>query len=224
MQENSQRQIKLSWKGRDGNTSPDFSTVMTRNITHTTDPLVPDTGSLTSLWYDIPSVLLKADSSISNFWFEVDEGDGSSKVENQGGAGYPIQDVVMVANTTCVGVSNSLSLSLKFAVSPYRTHTSRIVVHFSALLRQVRGDIQPSRIYLKVDDFDSTGAPFVTTTDITVSSTSAVAGYNVQTTLISFPLRAWTLAVDADGKTYETTYIADGSSEGLSNSHVPTCQ
>ena len=121
MQENSQRQIKLFWTNRDGSTSPDSPVIMTHDPSHSTNPLVPDTPAMTSLWYDVPTVIVNATQSVSNFWFEIDEGNGTSTTKNQGGAGYALSDAVMVSNSTCLDFSDpsSTKVSLTFVVSSY---------------------------------------------------------------------------------------------------------
>ena len=89
---------------------------MTHDPTHTTDPGIPDSPGLTSLWYDVPDVVINATQSLSNFWFEIDEGQGAPVVKNQGGAGYPLQDVVLVSNATCLSFMNGEQLALQIAV------------------------------------------------------------------------------------------------------------
>ena len=118
MTENPNRQIKLFWKDRDGQSSPDFSAVLTHDTTHTTDPVVPDAPGIASLWYDVPNIIVNATQSVSNFWFEIDEGSGSAEIINQGGAGYPLQDAVLLSNTTCMNFGgDGLTLDLQLAVS-----------------------------------------------------------------------------------------------------------
>ena len=118
-QENPQRQVKVLWKDRDGDSSPDYSAVMTHATSHSSTPLVPDSPSITNLWYDVPSVLLNSTQSMSNFWFEVDEGDGNTRIVDQGGVGYAVQDVLMISNSTCMTSSGGLHISLSFAVISY---------------------------------------------------------------------------------------------------------
>lgn len=63
--------------------------------------------------------------SISSFWLEVDEGDGNKKVYDQDGAGYPVQDVIMVSKTTCADFdrdTNKNILQLEYAVSCPHQH------------------------------------------------------------------------------------------------------
>ena len=62
-------------------------------------------GNIQSTWYSFNKtadsfITFDDTQSISKFWFEIDEG-GKTQVEDQDGAGYALQDVVMVANTTC---------------------------------------------------------------------------------------------------------------------------
>lgn len=107
------------------------------------------------------------------------------------------------------------------------TSSPSITQELTFSLSQIRADIQPSRVYLKADNLDSLGSPFLTTTDIPLSSgpSSTVAGYNLWTAPIPFPQpHAWTLAVDANGQTYESTYIASGTSLTLGLVNLPGCQ
>ncbi|TCD65071.1 hypothetical protein EIP91_003273 [Steccherinum ochraceum] len=189
--------VKLFWKARDGTKSSN-SVALTHNASHTTNPLFPGSPSLESLWYDLPAITVNATESLSNFWFEI-----NGNVEDQDGAGYAMQDVVMIANGTCLSAAASLELVLKFAL---------------------RADVQPSRVYLKFDDFDNTDAPVLKTVDIPLSSpTGTLAGYDLWSATVDFPLRGWNLAVDADGKTYETTYIVPGTFSALSYNNPPSC-
>lgn len=109
MQENPQRQVKMLWKDKTGAQNSAFSAVLTHDPTHVTQPLVPDSPSLTSLWYDVPNVLVDVTQSISTFWFEVDEGNGSPRILDQGGAGYEIQDAIMISTSTCASGINTLA-------------------------------------------------------------------------------------------------------------------
>ncbi|TCD65073.1 hypothetical protein EIP91_003275 [Steccherinum ochraceum] len=192
--------VKLFWKSRDGTTSPDFSVPLTLDTDHVTEPLVPGFPSLKSLWYDLPAISVNATQSISSFWFEVD-----GKVEDQNGVGYAMQDIVMMSNGSCLllGDGTNVQLVLKFAI---------------------RADVKPSRVYLKADALDSSNAPIVQTTDLPLTTPeSTLSGYNVWSATVASPINGWTVAVDVDGKTYETTYIVPGTSFSLSYANPTLC-
>ena len=93
------------------------------------------------------------------------------------------------------------------------------------MLYQIRADVNPSRVYLKIDDFDTTGAPKISTTVIPAASQpiSTIAGYNIWSVDVPFPGRAWNVAVDANGTTFESTYVPDGESFGLGSSTGTVC-
>ena len=64
-------------------------------------------GNVSALWYNIGPLstnysAIDETAGISKFWFEVTEGDGSVTTEDQNGAGFLVQDSVMVANSTCI--------------------------------------------------------------------------------------------------------------------------
>ena len=67
---------------------------------------------------------------------------------------------------------------------------------------------------MKVEDFDSSGMPIIDTTDIPAPSGSMtpVAGYNLWSATVSQPERPWNIAVDSGSTTYESRYVAEGSS------------
>jgi hypothetical protein len=59
-------------------------------------------GNHTSLWFQIPQPGLSVGASgISSFWFEVTEG-GKTWVEDQDGAGFPLQTDVVLSDSSCV--------------------------------------------------------------------------------------------------------------------------
>ena len=80
-------------------------------------------GTFAAQWYNVgpPSdnfTVVDAATGISKFWFEVDEGSGgaTTTVEDQGGVGFAVQDVVMVANSSCV-VESTSTAHIQIAVS-----------------------------------------------------------------------------------------------------------
>ncbi|KAH8077081.1 heme peroxidase [Cristinia sonorae] len=187
--------VTVKWKARDGRSDPAFSAVLKHDTSHTSDPLMPD-STITNRWLDFPSILISSTQSLSSLSFEVLNADGTTKVEDLGGAGYPLQDVIMVANTTCMSPTD---VKVRFAI---------------------RADIQPIRVYAKTDMFDETRRPTVVTTEVAPpSNPTIVAGYTLwEVALMS--ASHLTLAVDTGGKTYETPFIGNGSPLGPS---LPKC-
>ena len=115
------RSVKLLWTDRNGKTDSTYSSVLSTNEQMAAIALYDGTAS--ALWYNVgPSstnyTIVDAATGISKFWFEVAEGDGSTtKVEDQGGAGFAVQDVVMIANSSCV-VQPTSNAHIQIAVSP----------------------------------------------------------------------------------------------------------
>ena len=103
------RTIKLLWADRDGKTDPAYTNVLGTNAQMAATALYD--GTVNAMWYNVGPLpdnltVIDADSGISKFWFEVDEGNGSvATTEDQGRAGFAVQDVVMVANSSCVVAS-----------------------------------------------------------------------------------------------------------------------
>ncbi|KAJ3486553.1 hypothetical protein NLI96_g4162 [Meripilus lineatus] len=184
--ENPNRKIQIKWKDRNGNPCDGCS----KAIGHTIDQVstfVANNEETTSVWYSFNQsatefVTFDQHSSISKFWFEVDEGSGA-QVADQNGASFEIQDVVMLADSSCRITSN---LTLDIAI---------------------RKDVIPSRVYLKADDFANL-APFMRTIDVPPpASTSGGDSYNIWSISDTSLNRGWTIAVDVGDKTYETAYL-----------------
>lgn len=98
------RQVRINWADRNGRTCNNC----VGQLGHTTDQVSTFTieGVTTqSSWYTFDTskqqgFSIDATSSISKFWFTVTSG-GHTDVENQGGVGFVIQDVVMLAVSSC---------------------------------------------------------------------------------------------------------------------------
>lgn len=72
-----------------------------------------------SVWYSFNRTTtdflnLNQNSSISKFWFEIDEGRNNTRVEDQNGVGFEIQDMVMLADSSC---RDDFNFTLDIAVS-----------------------------------------------------------------------------------------------------------
>nr|VWO95589.1 Histidine kinase [Ganoderma boninense] len=157
------RSIKLLWADRDGKTDPAYSSVLGTDEQMAATALYD--GTFGAQWYSIGPLsdnftVVDAATGISKFWFEVDEGNGSAgTTEDQGGLGFAVQDVVMVANSSCIVES---------------TGTARIQI-------AVRADKTPSRVYVEYDLFAGaagSGATWITvnTTDAQPAATQKRAG------------------------------------------------
>ncbi|KAM5540907.1 hypothetical protein V8D89_005551 [Ganoderma adspersum] len=197
------RTIKLLWADRDGKTDPAYTDVLSTNAQMAAAALYD--GTANSLWYNVgllPNNLtvIDAASGISKFWFEVDEGNGSvATTEDQGGAGFAAQDVVIVANSSCVVESTS---------------TAHIQI-------AVRADKTPSRVYVEYDLFNGAagdGAAWITvnTTDAqpTTSQKRAGEAYTFWTAVLPSSAVARSInqrvnvAADIDGSKVSTSSFA----------------
>jgi hypothetical protein len=79
-------------------------------------------GNHTSLWFQIPKPGLSIGAAgISSFWFEVTE-NGKTWIEDQDGAGFPLQTDVVLADTSCVTQSINDTGRVDIAVSPGFSH------------------------------------------------------------------------------------------------------
>ncbi|KAH8102130.1 heme peroxidase [Cristinia sonorae] len=184
-------EVTMKWKARDKK-GPEFSVPLSHNVTHVTFPHIPDTPGLQSRWYDLPQPLfLNANESISTFWFEIKRSDSSTKVANLNGAGYSLQDVIMLSNSTSqFWNGKDMVWNMTFAV---------------------RADVKPSRIYFGFDTFVN-GAPTVVEVDVspsnaTTTAAAAVDGYilwNTQFVRTRQMLSTYTVAAVVGDRTYET--------------------
>lgn len=104
MQEDPTRKVKLLWADRSGLGCTQCSSQLGHTPDQNSTFLTGDTH-ITSLWYSFSNtgnqgITINAKSSISKFWFQIDEG-SNRLIENQGGVGFVIQDVVMLAVSSC---------------------------------------------------------------------------------------------------------------------------
>ncbi|KAJ7145246.1 heme peroxidase [Mycena filopes] len=117
---NDQRSVKLLWADKAGGCASNDCFTWSQNIRDVTTTLASRLG-LSVHKYDFVAAI-NATTSISKFWFEVNEGDGSAvKTLDNGGSGYVItQDRVLyvphssTAQTTVVAVRNDAPPSLVF--------------------------------------------------------------------------------------------------------------
>ncbi|KAH8101425.1 heme peroxidase [Cristinia sonorae] len=166
---------------------------LTHNAAHVTKPHIPGSPGILNTWVEFPQIVLNATESISTFWFEVMNGDSFTKVEDLGGSGYPLQDVVMMSTGTCYTMKNGVLTKLQFAI---------------------RADIQPTRVYARYDYFEGRvgfGAyPVTGTFDIArPSDVVTTAGYEIWNVETRFGANPLTIIVEANGEQFETTFTKD---------------
>ncbi|KAH8101285.1 heme peroxidase [Cristinia sonorae] len=119
---NPRRKISILWRDRGGKSARQYISTLTFNRTHVSKPLVPDLPGIQNLWYTIEPIKLDAKKSISEFWFEIDEGRGKPRVENQNGKGFFISDDVVVANSTCLS-PDAFDFPVTVAVSSFPSNS-----------------------------------------------------------------------------------------------------
>ncbi|KAI0718223.1 hypothetical protein C8T65DRAFT_737454 [Cerioporus squamosus] len=130
-------QVRIMWANRAGHTDPSHADVLSTNDDMLASAL--HDGNFTSVWYNIgptgENFATRVDAAgLSKFWFEIDEGDRSGiRTEDQNGVGFVLQDVVMLADSSCESFDTS-SITIDVAV---------------------RRDVTPSRVYLKSDVFNT---------------------------------------------------------------------
>ncbi|TCD64647.1 hypothetical protein EIP91_003807 [Steccherinum ochraceum] len=203
MKPNPEREVELHWKARDGSMSPTFSALLSHNPDHISRSLIPNSPPYTSLWYDIRLAPIDADSSISQLWLEIDEGDGSTKrIEDQNGLGFSVQDAIMLTNSTCLDLSGEDTvLVLEVAI---------------------RADLKPKQVYIQFDSLDITGSPTLESFRLPTPARRIVdSGYVLWNAAFKHSDLPWTVAVDVGSRTYETVYLGEGSRS--LNRTLPVC-
>lgn len=154
MPENLSRKITLHWADRYGNRCAECAA----QLSHTPDQVGTAYSGTnhSALWYSIPSgedaPRVDAATGISKFWFEVNEGDGSKNdVKDQDGVGFPLQDVVVVRNTTCFDTKNGSKLRVDIAVRrmnwlPLDLHSlTRLCMHLGPQRRSSHPSLHRTR-------------------------------------------------------------------------------
>ncbi|KAI0720710.1 heme peroxidase [Cerioporus squamosus] len=169
--ESSSRLVKIIWADRAGQADPSYADVLSTNPDMVASAL--NDGNFTSVWYNVGAAgknysTLQESAGISKFWFEIDEGDGSgARTEDQDGVGFALQDTLMLADSSC--------------------ETSSETSVIATIDIAVRADVNPSRVYLEYDLFNSAsnGGSFniVNTTDAQPATgrKTAPSGYNIWT-------------------------------------------
>ncbi len=117
MQEDTSREVHITWSDRNGHACNGCS----GRLGHIADQVSTFTvGGLTteSLWYSFSNtstnqqgLVINEMTSISKFMFRVVAG-GHTQVEDQGGVGFAIQDVVMLALSSCDAGNDIIKLDI----------------------------------------------------------------------------------------------------------------
>jgi hypothetical protein len=135
-------------------------------------------GNHTSLWFQIqqPGISIGA-GGISRFWFEV-TAHGKTWIENQGGAGFPLQTDVVRASSTCVDFEQSTA---RIDIAVRLCSLCLLVVFGSDRFPQVRRARRPSSVFvegiaLDADGFKTpaTSSSWAATLNTTASHSNAV--------------------------------------------------
>ncbi|EJF61036.1 heme peroxidase [Dichomitus squalens LYAD-421 SS1] len=153
--------VKLIWADREGKTDSSYTGVLGHNDQMVASALY--NGNVSALWYNIGPLstnftVVNETVGISKFWFEVSGGDSSIKTEHQNGVGFPIQDTVMLANSSCTAPApDGLSSIAHIQIA-------------------VRADAHPSRVWLEYDLFNGDAGSGATW--ITVNTTDAQLATN----------------------------------------------
>jgi hypothetical protein len=119
MQTNPNRVVKFAWLDRNsqcGQGQGGCLVTATRNDTHVTTT----SRNKQALWYDF-STTIDSTASISKFWFEIDEGDGSGskQVNSENGSPFPVEDRLFILPSKLCKQTNddgSVNVVLTFAV------------------------------------------------------------------------------------------------------------
>ncbi|KAF9053046.1 L-ascorbate oxidase [Panaeolus papilionaceus] len=167
-------------------------------------------------------VPIASNTSISKFWFEMDEKDGSplkvfdnNEADTQGkgikgGDGYPIdQDQVLFAPM----LSSTVSLYDTPVNKGDTSSTNNTVIKRYTLVTGIRDGVNPSRVHANANDvaIRNFTEPFQKSFDMTLNSTfPPLQGYSFYTAIIEDPGMQMTLdifAEGADGKTYQQNFV-----------------
>ncbi|KAK7053581.1 peroxidase [Favolaschia claudopus] len=156
MIEDSSRRVRLLWDDHNGSNSASNNATLRFSRVGTSSggrnrfafySFSPDTGSTG------PTIMaLDAVAGITNMRFAVD-----SKIEDQGGLGFPVMDDIMFASTSC-----------------YRG--TRTNVTGGRIDIAVRNDANPTRIYLERSGRDSTGRPTIQEIDVPIPKITVPSG------------------------------------------------
>ncbi|PVF93556.1 heme peroxidase [Serendipita vermifera] len=125
LKENLQRTVVFKWHDRDGRKCSDRTNHCSSPATHTPEQVTSTFRGTQSVWYSF-SVLIDSKASISHFWFEIDEHDGTPtrRMKNEQGKPFPVEDrFFIVPDKSCTDTPNPSSsphiqvINATFAVS-----------------------------------------------------------------------------------------------------------
>ncbi|KAJ3994927.1 heme peroxidase [Lentinula boryana] len=190
--DNPSRTITLLWADRQGSSCP--STGCTSPSTSSQQvvfSLIGDIQGLTGTRYSF-NATINATTSLSKFWFEINENDGSDPVVvDNGGSGFVVeQDTMFIDNSR----SENLFLSSSF------TDIRKVIV-------AVRGDASSSVSITTFDPNSPASAPpyvlTVTTTDLQLDeSNPSEGGFTFFTANVSETVNFLNIVANVDGTSY----------------------
>jgi hypothetical protein len=134
----------FKWHDRDGQSCFDITSQCSSRTTHSADQVTSTFRGIDSVWYSF-SVTIDSAASISHFWFEVDEHDGtpSRRMESEEGMPFPVEDrFFIIPDKSCTDTPNPSTdpsvqlINATFAVSVYTLY----LVAFTDQTRIGEGD------------------------------------------------------------------------------------
>jgi hypothetical protein len=119
MPDNSNRMVKFVWLDRNGQCTQGACSA---TASHDSGHVTTTVRNKQALWYSFSATVDSA-KSISQFWFEVDEGNGSAptQVKSENGSPFPIEDRLFILPSKSCDRSNgddgTSTAAINFAVS-----------------------------------------------------------------------------------------------------------
>jgi hypothetical protein len=121
MPENDKRVVKIFWVDRSGNACSDCQATLGHTIDQVGSSNTGEGHKNTALWYsfnrtETDQVIVNPSLGISNYWFTVQE-NGKISTYNQGDNGFPVQDTLLVANSSCFTFNENGDRELKLKIA-----------------------------------------------------------------------------------------------------------
>ncbi|KAJ7463365.1 heme peroxidase [Mycena latifolia] len=134
-------------------------------------------GRYSAAWYGM-NATLDASTGITSMRFVVD-----TKLEDQGGQGFPVQDDVLFSETSCA--------------------TSESAGRFDIA---VRNGVNPTRVYLESVSVDNTSRPIVSETDVPRPAQQGAArdAYSIWSIYLTDPSAIYTIGAELNGVKFST--------------------
>ncbi|TFK42304.1 L-ascorbate oxidase [Crucibulum laeve] len=209
---NKNRTVRMLWCDRNGDSQDcKGNTRYAQSVNTVTES--PDLSPVTlklGLFFINYQFIVPIDStaSISKFWFEVDEHDGSKvTVYNNEGDNYVVdQDQVIFIPTMSKAEFRSNSTEAKV----YTNRNSETFTKVYTFTAAVRDGVNPSRVYIDAQDdaFGDFLQPFNSTIDLTLNSTAGtVQGYKLYTGTVKDV--GFQLMIDVHADTDGTTHTVN---------------